>query len=131
MALIMVVDDSPEIVLLIKDLLITRGHQVITAYDGVEMIEKAKNLHPHLIIADLMMPGTYGSAAYKTLQDDPNTAKIPIVFLTAVPPDQARRIVPVSSQVRLLFKPLDAAAMMAAVAALLGDTDATHAPPQK
>ena len=119
MALIMVADDTADIVELLKDILESRGHQVVSVSDGVAMIEKAKTWRPHLIIADLMMPGAYGSAAYKALQDDPATAGIPVVFLTAVPEMQARKVVPESPKTRLLFKPIMPNVLMKAISEML------------
>lgn len=119
MGLIMVADDTPEILLLLKDILESRGHQVVTVSDGIQMVEKAKDWRPHLIVADLMMPGAYGSAAYKTLQGDPATASIPVIFLTAVAPAQAQRVVPQNPKVRLLFKPVNVPALVSAIGELL------------
>lgn len=119
MALIMVADDTPEIVSMLKDLLSSRGHQVVGVSDGVQMVEKAKDWRPHLIVSDIMMPGSYGSSAYKTLQQDSSTASIPVVFLTAVSPEQARKVVPESPRVRLLFKPIDIPALFQAIEELL------------
>ncbi|MBI5201931.1 MAG: response regulator [Elusimicrobia bacterium] len=115
----MIADDTPDIVELLKDILESRGHQVAAVTDGVQMIEKAKSWRPHLIIADLMMPGAYGSAAYKSLQDDPTTAKIPVIFLTAVPEHQARRVVPDAPNTKLMFKPIMPAPLLAAVQSML------------
>lgn len=120
MALIMLADDTPDIIALLTDILQSRGHQVVSVSDGVQMIEKAKNWRPHLIIADLMMPGAYGSAAYKCLQDDPLTERIPVIFLTAVPEHQARRVVPESPKTRLLFKPIMPNVLLKAITEMLG-----------
>ena len=95
------------IILLLRELLESKGHQVVTVTDGVQMVEKAKDWLPHLIIADLMMPGAYGSAAYKTLLADPQTAKIPVIFLTAAMKAQAERVIPASPLVSILYKPVD------------------------
>ncbi len=127
MALIMVADDVPEIVLLLTDILESRGHQVVSVHDGVEMIEKSKTWRPHLIIADLMMPGAYGSAAYKALQEDPVTASIPVIFLTAVPEAQARKVVAETPRSRLLFKPVEPLALLKAVSDLLAPPSAKAA----
>lgn len=127
MALIMVADDAPDIVELVSDILKSRGHQVVSVSDGIQMVEKAKAWRPHLIVADLMMPGVYGSAAYKTLQEDPATARIPVLFLTAVAEPQARRVVPEAANVRLMFKPVEPLALLKAVAEML--PPATAAPP--
>ncbi|MFA5140811.1 MAG: response regulator [Elusimicrobiota bacterium] len=119
MALILIADDTPEIVTMLHDMLAMRGHQVAVANDGVEMIEKAKTLRPQLIVADIMMPGAYGSAAYRSLQDDPYAKNIPVVFLTALSPEQAKGVVPDSPRVRILHKPLDMTALFQALTELL------------
>ena len=130
MALIMLADDSPDIVDVLTAILQSRGHQVVSVTDGVQMIEKAKSWLPHLIIADLMMPGAYGSAAYKSLQDDPRTAAIPVIFLPAVEESRARRVVPSSPTTRLMFKPVMPNALLAAVNEMLGaPAPAPGAPP--
>jgi CheY-like chemotaxis protein len=119
MALILVADDTPDILQMVKDIIEMMGHQVIPAADGVQMIEKAKSYQPKLIIADVMMPGAYGSAAYKALQEDDYTKKIPVVFLTAITPDQANKIIPKVDNVKVLHKPVDMPTLMAAVNELL------------
>jgi len=118
-ALILVAEDTPEVASLVRDLLEARGHQVAMAADGVQMIEKAKSVAPKLIVSDIMMPGAYGSSAYKALQDDPHTKGIPVLFLTGVNPDAAAKVVPAAANVRLLFKPLDLGRFIAAVTELL------------
>jgi CheY-like chemotaxis protein len=122
MALILVADDSPEILQLVKDILESSGHQVAMASDGVQMIEQAKNLRPKLIVADIMMPGAYGSSAYKSLQDDPYTKGIPVIFLTAVSPAQAQRVVPDTANTAILHKPIDVAALLQTVSLFLKKT---------
>lgn len=119
MALILVAEDTPDLAGLLRDILQSRGHQVALAADGVEMIEKAKTISPKLIIADIMMPGAYGSAAYKTLQEDAHTKGIPIIFLTAVSPDQAAKVVPSAPHVRLLHKPVDIMVLVTTVKEML------------
>ncbi|MDE2290557.1 MAG: response regulator [Elusimicrobia bacterium] len=116
MALILIAEDTPELAGMLKDILESRGHQVALAYDGVQMIEKGKSLLPKLIIADIMMPGAYGSSAYKALQDDPHTKDIPVVFLTAVSPEQAARVVPADPRVKVLHKPVDIVLLLKTVA---------------
>ena len=57
---ILVVDDEPDVVTVIKFTLETRGFEVITAYDGDEGLNKAKRERPDLIILDVLMPKMYG-----------------------------------------------------------------------
>jgi CheY-like chemotaxis protein len=119
MALILVAEDAPELAEMLKNVLESRGHQVAVAADGVEMIEKAKNLRPKLIISDIMMPGAYGSAAFKSLQDDPYLKGTPVIFLTAVSPEQAVRVVGEGPGILILHKPADIMALLAAVNQML------------
>lgn len=119
MALILVAEDAPELLEMLKTILESRGHQVATAADGVEMIEKAKSLRPKLIISDIMMPGTYGSAAFKTIQDDPYTKGTPVIFLTAVAPEQAAKVVGEGPGIMIMHKPVDIMALIGAVNQLL------------
>ena len=119
MPLILVADDTPEIVEMLQDIIESRGHQVVIAADGVQMVEKAKTVKPKLIVADVMMPGAYGSAAYKLLQEDSYTKNIPIIFLTAISPEQARKVIVTGPRVRVLHKPVDMNALLQAIAELL------------
>ncbi|OIO07295.1 MAG: hypothetical protein AUJ52_10535 [Elusimicrobia bacterium CG1_02_63_36] len=119
MALILVAEDAPDIANMLRDILHSRGHQVAVCHDGVEMIEKAKSIRPKIIVSDVMMPGAYGSSAYKSLQDDPFTQGIPVLFLTAITPDQAAKVIPKDDRIKVLHKPLDLPVFLAAVDELL------------
>ena len=84
MAKILVVDDEPDMVEMIKAALESASHQVIAAYNGQEGIEKAKKEKPDAIIMDIMMPVKDGFVACKELKEDPACKAIPILVLTAV-----------------------------------------------
>ncbi|PCI37235.1 MAG: hypothetical protein COB53_07120 [Elusimicrobia bacterium] len=123
MALILVADDEPDIAGMVKDILESKGHHVAICLDGVEMIERAKSIKPKIIISDVMMPGAYGSSAYKSLQDDNFTKGIPVLFLTAITPSQAAKILPRGDNIRVLHKPIDLQSFIAAVNELLALAD--------
>jgi CheY-like chemotaxis protein len=106
MALIMVAEDHPDMLRVLQGLLERRGHQVVPVSNGVELVEEAMDWHPELIITDIVMPSLYGSTASKTLMENPDTSKIPTVFITAVDRDTAEKLVPESPNVRLLNKPV-------------------------
>lgn len=82
---ILLVDDEPDIVTVMKFTLETNGFEVITAYDGQEGLEKAKFTFPNLIILDVLMPKMFGDDLAKILKEDPLTTNIPILFLTNLP----------------------------------------------
>jgi two-component system, OmpR family, alkaline phosphatase synthesis response regulator PhoP len=79
---VMVVDDEPDIVELIRYNLKSEGYEVITARNGKEALEKLGTL-PDLVILDLMMPVMDGLETCKRLKADSRTARIPVLFLTA------------------------------------------------
>ena len=83
-ARILVVDDEPSIVKLVKTTLAARGYTIDEAFDGQEAIVQAKLHHPDLILLDIMMPQMDGNEVRKRLLADPETKDIPIAHLTAV-----------------------------------------------
>ena len=81
---ILIVDDVMSNVLLLKILLTNEKYQVCTANCGNMCIEQAKAEKPDLILLDVMMPDISGFDAAQILKKDPETAHIPIIFLTAL-----------------------------------------------
>ncbi len=81
---ILIVDDVVSNVLLLKILLTNEKFQICTASNGRECIEKTKSEHPDLILLDVMMPDINGFDTAVILKNDPETANVPIIFLTAL-----------------------------------------------
>lgn len=81
---ILIVDDVISNVLLLKILLTNEKYQVCTANCGNMCIEQARAEKPDLILLDVMMPDISGFDAATILKKDPETAEIPIIFLTAL-----------------------------------------------
>lgn len=81
---ILVVDDDPEIVAMLSTRLTKRGYKVSTANDGHRAIELAKREKPDLVLLDVMMPGKSGWEVARALKQDPVTASIKIVMVTAI-----------------------------------------------
>lgn len=80
---ILVVDDEPDIVSMLKMRLEASGYEVITAVDGSSGYDKAKSDLPDLIILDLMLPGIDGYQVCRLLKFDEKYRRIPIIMLTA------------------------------------------------
>lgn len=76
---ILIIDDSEDLVNLLKDELTARGHEVLTASDGGEGVELAKK-QPDLIILDIMMPNMNGYDVCRAIRDE---VLCPIIFLSA------------------------------------------------
>jgi len=83
MPLILIVDDSPTEVHVMKQALERHGYKTAVAGDGEEGIRLARQMHPDLIFMDIVMPGVNGYQATRTLTNDPDTRTIPIVMVTS------------------------------------------------
>ena len=83
MALILIVDDSPTEVHVMKKALEKGGFKTATAGDGQEGVRLAKEMHPDLIFMDIVMPGMNGYQATRAIVNDPGTRRIPIVMVTS------------------------------------------------
>ncbi len=81
---ILVADDEPVNLALIKRRLEWEDYHIHTAQDGSEAVEKARLLHPDLVILDVMMPVLDGLQACRLLKDHDATRDIPIIFLSAL-----------------------------------------------
>ncbi len=83
MARVMAVDDDPVIRGLLEVNLEMEGHEVITAVDGQDALDKVRADPPDLILLDVMMPNVNGWQVAEALKGDPATRGIPVVFLSA------------------------------------------------
>lgn len=81
--LILVVDDIADNLDILEGALRHQGYQVETARNGAMAIDKARTLCPHIILLDVSMPGMDGFTVCKTLKNNPITAEIPILFISA------------------------------------------------
>jgi len=81
---ILVVDDEPQIVEIIRDYLKQAGYRVLTAADGQRTLTLARHERPDLIVLDLMLPGDIdGLEVCRCLRRDPALGDVPIIMLTA------------------------------------------------
>ncbi len=81
---VLVVDDELDMRIFLSTLLETSGYQPVVSRDGGEGILKARELHPDLIILDVMMPGEGGVVMYRQLRTDQALKSIPVIMLSAV-----------------------------------------------
>jgi adenylate cyclase len=89
-AKILVVDDTPQNVKLLGDLLSVKGYQVSTAANGEEALVKVAQDKPDLVLLDVMMPGISGYEVCKRIRANPETALLPVVMCTSLDPNQER-----------------------------------------
>jgi CheY-like chemotaxis protein len=81
---ILIIEDEPEIRLILSLCLEHSGKfHTLLASDGIDGIEKARESRPDVILLDAIMPRMDGYATCRQLKEDPELAKIPVIFLTA------------------------------------------------
>lgn len=80
---ILIVDDSPTQRQFLLEVLSHAGYQCVTAENGDEAIVKSRSEHPDLILMDVVMPGTSGFAATRTISRDETTKHIPVFMCTS------------------------------------------------
>lgn len=81
---ILIVDDVMSNVLLLKVLLTNEKFAIATASNGRQALEQVEKENPDLVLLDVMMPDMSGFEVAQHLKSNPNTADIPIIFLTAL-----------------------------------------------
>jgi two-component system alkaline phosphatase synthesis response regulator PhoP len=87
---ILVVDDDPQIVRLLRASLEQAGYQVFAAYDGETALHVLRRECPDLVVLDLMLPGCDGWDVTRVIRSDPTLAETPIIMLTARVEHRAR-----------------------------------------
>jgi DNA-binding NarL/FixJ family response regulator len=87
---LLLIDDDPNLILLVKDYLEFRGYEVKTAGNGREALDLLETAIPDMIICDVMMPEMDGHTFVQHVRDNPTTEWIPILFLSAKGQSQDR-----------------------------------------
>src|SRR5215207_11764502 len=118
-AKILVVDDIPQNVKLLVDLLTLKGYAVVTAISGEEALAKVASEKPDLVLLDVMMPGMSGYDVCRRIRENPATALLPVVLCTSLDPQQERINGIACGADDFLAKPINLPELFARVASLL------------
>lgn len=118
-ARILVADDNVELRTTLRDYLQSKGHRIFEADDGAQAFAVAEKEMPHLIITDVVMPGVYGTAATRKLQDYWRTAKIPVIVISGSVEAAMLSDLLKSPLVRFLKKPVNLAVLDKTIQELL------------
>lgn len=81
---VLIVDDTPGNLALLSDTLSEAHYRVLVATDGSSALEQIQFIKPDIILLDVMMPGIDGFETCSRLKADPNTAPIPVLFMTGL-----------------------------------------------
>lgn len=81
---VLIIDDDENIVKYLSVALSKSGYEPIGAYDGKEGLEKVEEVHPDLIVLDIMMPKKTGWVVFRQLRSDDEYKSIPVIMLTSI-----------------------------------------------
>ncbi|NPA93369.1 MAG: response regulator [Chloroflexi bacterium] len=127
---ILVVEDVPAVRELLEITLKFKGYQVESAGDGEEALRKIAAQRPDLVITDILMPRLDGFSLAQRLRRDPETRRLPIVFVSAtyVAPEDKEFALSLGA-VRFLEKPIDTEEFLLTVAEVLQEGISPETPP--
>jgi adenylate cyclase len=116
--LVLVVDDLPQNVRLLEAVLSPKGFRVATASSGEEALDVLSQEHPDLVLLDILMPGMDGYEVCRRIRQDPGTAFLPVIMITASGEEQKIRAIE-SGADDFVSKPFDQAELLARVRSLV------------
>ena len=116
---LLLIEDTPEVVMMVRDYLEASGFIVATAADGLEGFAQAKRVRPDLILMDLQMPRMDGFEATRRLRKEPEFANTPIIALTALAMQGDRERCLAAGMDEYITKPVNLKALVKIIEACL------------
>jgi CheY-like chemotaxis protein len=128
--LLLVEDNAPAIIQL-TEILQAQGYQIEVAHDGREALARIEHSVPDAMILDLMMPGVDGFQVLAALRNDPRTAQVPVLILTAKHVSRGELALLKGNHIYQLIQKGDVNkhGLLAAVASMVAPPHAQPAPP--
>lgn len=127
---VLVVDDDPDILELLKYNLKKEGYDVETADDGMKAVATAKKFHPDLILLDIMMPQQDGVETCRQLREIPELVDSHITFLTARAEEYSEVAAFEAGADDYITKPIKPRALMSRIGALFRKESKSKSKPQ-
>lgn len=122
MARVVLIDDDPMNLDLMRQFMQIEGHEFAWAADGQQGLALVRKFRPQLVICDVIMPHLGGYAVLETLRADPQFADVPVLLFSAAMDEEARAIALSRGATEVLMKPFELAQMRDAMARCLGRT---------
>ncbi|MBU0709139.1 MAG: response regulator [Candidatus Omnitrophica bacterium] len=118
---ILLVDDEKDLVETLAFRLEASDYEVVKAHDGQDGLDKARSVHPDLIILDLMLPKMDGYKVCRMLKFDEKFKKIPIILFTARAQESDKKMGEEVGADAYITKPFEAPVLLAKIKELLGE----------
>lgn len=118
---ILIVDDEPQIALLLNARLRANGYAVMVAYDALQGFRTAIHELPDLILLDIRMPAGGGAGLFENLRNNVKTSLIPVIFMTAHPNEDIEKACLDSGAQDFIAKPFNPEDMLKKVKKALGE----------
>ena len=128
---ILIVDDEPSVLKIVKRRLEASNYDVVTALDGVDGLQAVFLQKPDLVISDIMMPNMDGYTFVKALRANPAAARIPVLILTAKEKLQDLFFFQGVKDVDYLVKPFESEALLQKITELLVRVETYLGPDQE
>jgi DNA-binding response OmpR family regulator len=119
-AKILIVDDDPDMVELLRLALTEAGYSACTATTGTEALAEAERSSPDLVVLDLLLPELNGFNVCENLRRNPATASVPIVMMTVLPGQFPRLVGVETGADAYVNKPFQTPELVSCVDGLLG-----------
>ncbi len=113
---VLVIEDNPQSMMFMRDLLEASGYNVLQAKDGMEGWRMAREHRPHLILMDLQLPDVSGLEITRRLKDDELLKSIPIIAVTAFAMDDDKKRILEGGCDAYIAKPISVASFLQTVA---------------
>ena len=115
MSVILIVEDNPRNMKLVRDVLQVKGYQTLEAGTAEEGIALAQAHSPDLVLMDIQLPGMNGIEALGVLRANPATARIPVIAVTASVMQQDRKLITAAGFDGYIGKPINLKEFLTAV----------------
>ncbi len=122
--LVLVVDDDPDLLLLVSEELADGGFRVLEAENGRAALAVLESVTPDAIVSDVMMPDMDGVDLYWAVQNRPDLSAIPFIFLTALRPGDGDERLSACTRAVRSPKPIDFDGLIDLVGSLTADMTA-------
>ena len=122
---ILMIEDNEDNRRILRDLLTSKGYDVIEAEDGIDGVSAAETFRPDLILMDIQLPGIDGVEALRRLRADPATQGIPVIAVTASVMNAQQAEFRDAGFDDLEFKPVSVAGLLRKVRVLLDESVAS------